>query len=97
MAYLRAPNGLKIRGTADSILCTAMTVDDAWSGDPKTGELQCDFDGETKMWWDSQETKRGRPRVVNGKRIRPMMVEDTDGNEWAIHQCTLVDKDPEAS
>lgn len=72
-----APNGARIIGSSDTVLCRAEIRCFDENGDPE-------YDGYTEVWWDSQETKTrgGKP-----------LYEDENGEEWTLDQCERVECD----
>jgi hypothetical protein len=76
MKQLRAPNGLRITGTAEVI--NGQAIVNGWSN---TGEPI--YAGNTEVDWNSQLTRHD----PTGTRL----VIDEDGEEWPQAACTLVE------
>ncbi|MBB4412509.1 hypothetical protein GGE35_002963 [Rhizobium cellulosilyticum] len=72
----RAPNGKRIVGTAETVLATA------WISyiDPETADPE--YDGGTKVYWDTQETL-----TRDGK----VLLVCSDGQEWTFDQLISVE------
>lgn len=70
---LRAPNGLEIKGTLERLAGVSCLVSLAI----KDGKLIYEYDGETEVYWEEQETvqRDGEPVFV-----------DVEGGEWTTRQ-----------
>jgi hypothetical protein len=85
VAKLFAPNGLPIRGTAETVLATAfLTNEDVTQ--TKFGTYEFAWQGGSEVWWDTQETiMRVNPETGVSERV----FEDEDGEEWLESQLEL--------
>lgn len=79
---LYAPSGRKIVGTAESLLATAYTV---VVGREPDGSIDFDYEGESKMHWDTQETRKD----ANGENLWT----DEDGVDWP-ESCLSLEGEP---
>jgi hypothetical protein len=79
MKQMRAPTGLRIVGTADTVNVTAEVTGWSDAGVP-------DYSGGSGsvVDWNSQLTRTN----ANGV----MLVVDEDGGLWPVNMCTLVDE-----
>lgn len=74
--------GKRIVGSADTILCCAWIELDSFEKDAD-GTLQCEFTGETKIYYDTQEQTTGPDRV--------RLFQDEDGNDVPETEIDLVE------
>lgn len=76
-----APNGLRIIGTLETIPGCALIMPDT-AVTLKDGTFDFEWDGETTVWWDGQQTvKRRKCRVFV----------DEDYNEWLESELKLAE------
>lgn len=78
-----SPTGKLIQGTSDDVLCVAYVSPDSYRR-KADGSLDWDWEGETKVYWDTQETKRD----PNGE----LLWTDEDGIDWPTSQLILRDE-----
>lgn len=74
--------GKRIVGTSDTVLCCAWINPDSFEKNPD-GSLEFDFDGETKIYYDTQEQITGPDRV--------RMFQDEDANDVPETEIVLVE------
>jgi hypothetical protein len=77
--------GLKIVGTSETILATAITIDDSFEKRPN-GDISYDHEGSTDIAWDTQRTLTDRAGGV--------LFVDIDGNDIPESDIELLDTDP---
>ena len=82
---LIAPNGKEIIGTEERIPGTAHIINSKIEKQDD-GTFEFDYEGETKVFWDGQET-----RYACGQRI----FTDEDGGLWLERELRLVPEDGE--
>ena len=83
MPHLYAPNGLPIEGTLEVLQALACINDESirrLNPPGANGIYEFDYTGDTKVYWDGQETTER-----DGERI----FIDEAGNEWKESQLTL--------
>jgi hypothetical protein len=81
MTRLYAPNGNLIEATAETILASAIILDDDITRN-EDGTFEFSYLGDTEIHWDTQETNRND----EGQRI----FLDRVGNEWPESQLLLL-------
>jgi hypothetical protein len=74
---LVGPNGMRIRGTLERVLGVALIQ----SATMKRGKLDYEYEGETEIFWDGQET-------VTDEKGETVFV-DVEGNEWPESELRL--------
>jgi hypothetical protein len=78
--YAFAPNGNMIRGTIDEVPVTALIVLDSFGRADGGAGLEFEWDGETKMYWDGQQTLH---------HLGETLYEDFEGNAWRESRLLL--------
>jgi len=81
-----SPEGLPIVGTLERVLGVCPGVFECQAD----GTIMFEPGGETKLWWDSQETVSRAPGGNEGEPHRVFL--DENMNEWL--ECDLIYKTP---
>ncbi len=87
MKYLQAPNGKRIVGTPESMLC--MYSIDVHGKNPD-GTIDFEYDGNVAKAYDDTAQQRKDRR---GRRL----FQDTDGVDWPEHKLTVQEEPAEAT
>lgn len=80
-----SPNGTPIIGTLETITARAEISADTFARNAD-GSIVFEYEGETEVFWDDQETVRRNGEVI---------YLDEDGGEWTAAQIVLKDDDEE--